>query len=219
MKVKMFKEKHSSGFSLIETVLSISIFLVTIVVLLAMLGPVLSSLDEVKESDEISSIVESLDSFLQANSTLAVNGSNFDLIYEAVKSRGFATVYIFRSFVSEDSPSVQLSIGFSPKETTSSIRMERSARIYNFKQSAGPIYRAILTNGPQMPKQYYRDRGRSAKPRYYLTADRKAFQNNYLPLEISLYSNDFGPDFVEDFKLKDILKEEPILTYFTVINR
>ena len=132
MKVKMLKENQNSGFSLVETVLSISIFLVTIVLLLAMLGPVLSSLDEVKESDEISTIVESLNSYLQSNSSLAVNGSNFDLIYEAVKSKGFATIYIYRSFVSDKSPNVQLSIGFSRKETTSSIQMERSAKIYNF---------------------------------------------------------------------------------------
>lgn len=219
MMVKMFKEKHRSGFTLIETVLSISIFLVTILILLAMLAPVLSSFDEVKESDEISSIVESLNSFLQANSSLAVNGSNFDLIYEAVKSRGFATVYIFRSFVSENSPNVQLSIGFSPKETTSSIRMERSAKIYDFKNAAGPIYRAIITNGPQMPNQYFRDRGRSAKPRYYLTNNRVEFKNNYLPLEISLYSNDQEPEFIDRIKLQDIIKKNPIVTYFTVINR
>ena len=43
----MFKRKQKKGFSLIETVLSISIFLVIILVLLAMLGPVLSSVDEV----------------------------------------------------------------------------------------------------------------------------------------------------------------------------
>ena len=99
----MFKRKQKKGFSLIETVLSISIFLVIILVLLAMLGPVLSSVDEVKEADEISTIGESLNSFLQANSSLAVNGSNFDLIYEAVKSRGFATIYVFRSYVSKNS--------------------------------------------------------------------------------------------------------------------
>ena len=51
--------------------------------------------------------------------------------------------------------------------------MERSAKIYDFKDAAGPIYRAILTVGPHMPKQYYRDRGRSAKPRYYLTKGRE----------------------------------------------
>ena len=152
MRIKMFKKKNSIGFSLIETVLSISIFLVIILVLLAMIGPVLSSLDEVKESDEISSIIESLNSFLQAKTSLAENGSNFDLIYEAVKSRGYATVYIYRSFVSENSPNVQLSIGFSEAETTTSIRMERNAKIYGFKDAAGPIYRAIITNGPQMPR-------------------------------------------------------------------
>lgn len=210
---------HRRGFSLIETVLSISIFMVTIIVLLAMLGPVLSSLDDVQESDELSSIVESLNSFLQANSSLAVNGSNFDLIYEAVKTRGFATVYIFRSYISDNSSSVQLSIGFSPKETTTSIRMEKSAKIYNFKNATGPIYRAILTNGPQMPEQYYRDRGRSAKPRYYLTHERAAFKNNYLPIEIALFATDQEPEFIDSVKLKDVLKRKPIVTYFTVINR
>ena len=106
MWVKKFSKKCRSGFSLIETVFSISIFLVVILVLLAMVSPILSSLDEVKESDEISSIVESLNSFLQAKTSLAVNGSNFDLIYEAVKTRGYATVYIYRSFVSDNSSNV-----------------------------------------------------------------------------------------------------------------
>lgn len=215
----MSRKEYNSGFSLLETVFSISIFLVIILVLLAMVGPLLSSLDEVKESDEISSIVESLNSFLQAETSLAANGSNFDLIYEAVKSRGYATVYIYRSFVSDNSSNVQLSIGFSRKETTSSIRMERSAKIYDFKNAAGPIYRAILTNGPQMPNQYYRDRGRSAKPRYYLTKGRQAFENNYLPLKIALYLNNQEPEFIDSVELKDILKRTPIVTYFTVINR
>jgi type II secretory pathway pseudopilin PulG len=219
MILNMPKEKHKKGFSLIETVLSISIFLVTILILLAMFGPLLTSFDEVEESDEVSSIVESLNSYLQAKSSLATNGSNFDLIYEAVKSRGYATVYIFHSYVSENSPNIQLSIGFTPKETTSSIRMDRRAKIYNFENSAGPIYRAIITSAPHMPKQYYRDRGRSAKPRYYLTADSDTFKNNYLPLEISLYSNDQRIGFIDTMKLQDILKEEPIIKYFTVINR
>ena len=61
MIIEKFREKNNFGFSLIETVLSISIFLVIILVLLAMISPVLSSLDEVKESDEISSVVESLE--------------------------------------------------------------------------------------------------------------------------------------------------------------
>ena len=219
MRAKMFRKTHKGGFSLVETILSISIFLVIILVLLAMISPLLSSLDEVKESDEISSVVETLNSFLQANTILANNGSNFDLIYEAVKTRGYATIYIFRSFVNDNSPNVELSIGFSRKETTTSIKMERNARIYDFNNAAGPVYRAILTNGPQMPKNYFRDRGRSAKPRYYLTKDRKAFDNNYLPLEISLFSNDQEPEFIDSVQLKDILKRKPIVTYFTVINR
>lgn len=215
----MFKKRKIRGFSLIETVLSIGIFLVTIIILLAMLGPVLSSLDEVTEADEISSIVQSLNSYLQSNSSLSLNGSNFDVIYEAVKSRGFATIYIFRSYVSDINSNIQLSIGFSRKETTSSIKMNRDAKIYNFKNSAGPIYRAIITIAPHMSKNYYKDRGSQAIPRYYLTTGRNKFENNYLPLEVSIYTNSYGIEFIDDFKLKDILKEKPIKKYYTIINR
>ena len=70
-----------------------------------------------------------------------------------------------------------------------------------------------------MPNQYYRDRGRSAKPRYYLTKGRKAFENNYLPLEVALFANDQEPEFIDSVELKDILKRNPIVTYFTIINR
>ena len=219
MILEIIKKKHCRAFSLVETVLSISIFLVTIIILLAMFGPVLSSLDDVKESDEISSIVESLNSFLQADSSLAINGSNFDLMYEAVKSRGYATVYIYRSFESQKSSEVKLSIGFSPTETTSSIRMAKIAKIYNFENVAGPIYRAIITSAPQLPRKYFKDRGRSSKPRYYLTKSREKFQNNYLPLEIALFSSQIEPSFIDSVKLKDVLKNKPIVTYYTVINR
>ena len=93
----MLEKNKIGGFSFVETILSISIFLVTILVLIAILEPVLLSLDEVEESDEISSVVESLNSFLQSNSSLSIDSSNFDLIYETVKSGGYATIYIYRS--------------------------------------------------------------------------------------------------------------------------
>jgi type II secretory pathway pseudopilin PulG len=215
----MFKTKHKKGFSLIETIFSIGILLIIVMVLVAMLGPILSSLDDAKELDEIPSIVESLNSFLQADSSLAVDGSSFDLIYEAVKSSGYATIYVFRSYSSNDSTDIQLSIGFSPKERTPSLQINKSAKVYNFRNSAGPIYRAIITNGPQIPKQYYRDRGRSAKPRYYLTANSDNFKSNYLPLQISIYVNAHGPAFIENIPLKEILQEDPIFSYSTIINR
>ena len=97
--------------------------------------------------------------------------------------------------------------------------MKRSVRIFNFNDAAGPIYRAILTNGPQMPKRYYRDRGPLAKPRYYLSEDNQSFENNYLPLEIALFSNDLDPEFIDEIRLKDVLQRKPIVTYSTVINR
>lgn len=215
----MIKGEHSQGFSLIETVLSISIFLVTVIVLLAIISPVLASLDEVKRSDEIASISESLNSFIQSNTSLASNGSNFDLIYEAVKSRGYATIYIYRSYASEKSSNVQLSVGFSPRESTAGIKMKRSAKIRKFKNVAGPIYRAILTCAPHMSKQYYKDRGRSANPRYYLSQSLDFFENNFLPITISLYSTDQEPAFIDRIQLNEIILQRPILSYNTVINR
>ena len=215
----MHKSKHINGFSLIETVLSISIFLVTIIVLLAMVGPVMTSLDDVKESVEVSTIVESLNSFLQSDSGLAANSSNFDLIYEAVKSRGYATIYIYRSFYSPKSANLQLSIGFSARETTSTVKMRKNAKIYNFKNAAGPIYRAILTCGPRMPKKYYRDRGRTSYPRYFLTSSLKEFKNNFLTINISLYANDQDLEYIDKISLKDILNKKPIVRYNSVINR
>ena len=97
--------------------------------------------------------------------------------------------------------------------------MNRNARIYNFKDAAGPIYRAILTVAPHMPDGLYTDRGRSANPRYYLNSNRSKFGNNYLPLEISLYSNELDPEYIDKEKLKEIIKKKPIVNYFTVINR
>ena len=50
-----FSMSNKTGFSLIEVVLAIGIFLVTVLALVGLLGPTLQSVDEVEKTDEVSS--------------------------------------------------------------------------------------------------------------------------------------------------------------------
>ena len=77
-----------AGFSLIEVVLAIGIFLVTVLALVGLLGPTLQSVDEVEKTDEVSSIVNTLNAFLQSSPEIAPGASKFDAIYNAVADGG-----------------------------------------------------------------------------------------------------------------------------------
>ncbi len=70
------------GFSLIEVVLAIGIFLVTVLALVGLLGPTLQSVDEVEKTDEIASVVNTVNAFLQSSPDIAVGSqSKFETIY------------------------------------------------------------------------------------------------------------------------------------------
>ena len=71
------------GFSLIEVVLAIGIFLVTVLALVGLLGPTLQSVDEVEKTDEVSSIVNTMNAFLQNSPEIAPGASRFNAIYNA----------------------------------------------------------------------------------------------------------------------------------------
>lgn len=212
-------KKNYLGFSLIEAVLAIGIFFVTVLVLIGMLGPLLNSVNDVETTDEVVSVVESLNSFLQVNSDWGIQGSNFDVIYQAIRTRGYATAYVFREYISSKSTQVKLSVGFSPKETATTIRIPRNAKVYGFKNAAGPIYRAILTLSPILPRDYFRDRGRTAIPRYTLLQSSFNFDDNFLPLNIDIYVNSPGPSFRDSMAFKEIVTQKPIFSYSTAINR
>ncbi len=78
-----------TGFSLIEVVLAIGIFLVTVLALVGLLGPTLQSVDEVEKTDEVSSIVNTLNAFLQSSPEIAPGASRFDAIYNLARSDGW----------------------------------------------------------------------------------------------------------------------------------
>jgi len=67
------KSSRRGGFSLIEVVLAIGIFLVTVLALVGLLGPTLQSVDEVEKTDEISSVVNTVNAFLQSSPNIAPN--------------------------------------------------------------------------------------------------------------------------------------------------
>ena len=75
------------GFSLIEVVLAIGIFLVTVLALVGLLGPTLQSVDEVEKTDEIASVVNTVNAFLQSSPDIAVDSqSKFETIYDAISN-------------------------------------------------------------------------------------------------------------------------------------
>lgn len=216
---EQLSDEQIKAFSLIEAVLAIGIFFVTVLVLIGMLGPLLNSVNSVKTTDEVVSVVDSLNSFLQSDAPLAIEGTNFDLLYQAIQTRGYATIYIFRSYVSKNSTDIKLTMGFSPKETTTTIRIDRKAKVREFKSAAGPIYRAVITLSPFISREYYRDRGRSAFPRYALSENFENFDSNFLSLSVDLFAEEPGPSFRDDIPLKAIYTEKPIFSFSTGINR
>ena len=62
-------------------VLAIGIFLVTVLALVGLLGPTLQSVDEVEKTDEVSSIVNTMNAFLQNSPEIAPGASRFNAIY------------------------------------------------------------------------------------------------------------------------------------------
>ena len=137
------------GFSLIEVVLAIGIFLVTVLALVGMLGPTLQSVDEVEKTDEIASVVNTVNAFLQSspdivNSSATSSWSKFDAIYNAVENNGYATVVVFRSYEDSVSTDIELIVGFLG---------ETNARLVDsdFENTAGPIYRVVLSASSVTP--------------------------------------------------------------------
>ena len=130
------------GFSLIEVVLAIGIFLVTVLALVGLLGPTLQSVNEVEKTDEIVSVVNTINAFLQSSPDINPTGSKFNAVYNAVASDDFATIFVFREFVDDDDPTaIDLRVGFIGDEVVSTETLGNSAKIANngtaFENAAG----------------------------------------------------------------------------------
>jgi len=208
------------GFSLIEVVLAIGIFLVTVLALVGMLGPTLQSVDEVEKTDEIASVVSTVNAFLQSSPVIGSPSakppvSKFDAIYNAVKSNDYATVFVFRSYEDSDSTDIELIVGFLG---------ETNARLLasDFANTAGPIYRVVLSASSVTPKDELNDRTDGI---YTLKNSLAAYPEGYFAMEVRIFAleSDIAdarrgsvPADLNAGSLKDL---EPLFTYNTAVVR
>lgn len=231
MKILPIASLHSvsvrrSGFSLIEVVLAIGIFLVTVLALVGLLGPTLQSVDEVEKNDEIASVVNTVNAFLQNSPDIAPNGSKFDSIYNAVADQNFATIFVFRKYTTAASSDVELEVGFVSGE----VGVDSTSTVANtdFSNAAGPIYRVVLTPSSVLPapagdEEKYRSAVRSTSTgTYTLNASLADYEEGYFAMEVRIFAEDPpGPsgNFNATTDLEALKDVEPIFTYNTAVVR
>ena len=205
------------GFSLIEVVLAIGIFLVTVLALVGLLGPTLQSVDEVEKTDEVSSIVNTINAFLQNSPEIAPGASRFNAIYNAV-SQDSATLLVFRAYDANDV--ISLKVGF-VGETDQLARVSDSdvtdgSEVF----AAGTIYRAVLTPSSVNPVDERADAGVNSYPRYKMSEeDPSAYPEGSFAMEVRIFAEEPSLTFDDASVLDDLQLKEPIFTYNTAIVR
>jgi len=243
---KRIKHNNCNGFSLVEVVLAIGIFLVTILALVGLLGPTLKSVDSVDKTDEVVSIVNTLNAFLQNSPDIALpGGSKFDAIYNALRNGNEATLFVYRWY--DDSVAgdltVRIEIGFADNEggaVNARGVVNDVARDPNladgFEAAAGPIYRVVLTPSSVIPEsgtdfdgnpgQTYRSVVRDGTTKTYtLSADLDGYFEGYFAMEVRIFSREVDQIAIQDPtamptpSLADLANETPLFTYNTAIVR
>lgn len=221
------------GFSLIEVVLAIGIFMVTVLALVGLLGPTLKSVDEVEQTDAIASVVNSLNAFLQQSPEIAPGASKFDAIFNAVANNGHATIFVFQAYLNNDSTDTELKIGFWGEDTD--VATEARIATADFESGstplvAGPIYRVVLTPSSVLPAVYRSaDRDSSTKV-YTLTVDSpdppsesnpNGYPEGYFAMEVQIFAEEYGQDYTRNLNsnLTVLADAEPIFTYNAAVVR
>ena len=229
-----FKNSQSRrGFSLIEVVLAIGIFLVTVLALVGLLGPTLKSVDDVEKSDEVSSVVNTVNAFLQSSPDIAPTGSKFDAIYKAVADDGIATIIVYRWFddattTADGPPAVQIEVGFADTEGgTIDPRAVVNNGNANFQDAAGPIYRVVLSASSVTPEDSLDPKTRNTTTGIFTLAveDPSVYPEGYLAMEVRIFAREVDMQAVQsgdlpaDPTLEQLNDEEPLFTYNTAIVR
>jgi len=204
------------GFSLIEVVLAIGIFLVTVLALVGLLGPTLRSVDEVEKTDEVSSIVNTINAFLQNSQDIAPGASKFDAIYKAV-SQDYATILVFRAY--DDNDVISLKVGF--VDETSATILGSDVTTGTQVLAAGTIYRAVLTPSSVNPASEMGAPGAvDSYPRYKMSEmDPADYAEGSFAMEVRIFAEDPAFNFNVESNLTALKDQEPIFTYNTAIVR
>ena len=204
-----------AGFSLIEVVLAIGIFLVTVLALVGLLGPTLQSVDEVEKTDEVSSIVNTINAFLQNSPEIAPGASRFNAIYNLVKSNDFAAILVFRAY--DDNDVIALKIGFIGE---GQVQVgEEDVTDGSIVKAAGTIYRAVLTASSVIPQEYLNETKpeRNGDGIYTLKNPIADYLEGSFAMEVRIFAEE--PSL--SFKINNNIRAniEPIFTYNTAIVR
>jgi type II secretory pathway pseudopilin PulG len=224
------------GFSLIEVVLAIGIFLVTVLALVGLLGPTLQSVDEVEKTDEISSVVNTINAFLQSSQDIAIRDSGgvvttseFEAVYNSITSASGneATLFVYRYYEDPadptDPPLIKLEVGFAVGEPVgdNAIVNEPNDNTAAFSEAAGTIYRVVLSISSVTPADH-RSPIRNGDGIYTLSTSYAAYPEGFLAMEVRIFAEDPpGPNqtFATTTDLSVLVDEVPIFTYNTAIVR
>ena len=214
------------GFSLIEVVLAIGIFLVTVLALVGLLGPTLQSVDEVEKVDEVSSVVNTINTFLQSSPNIAFSGqSKFETIYKELRTDGFITAFVFRAYDSNDY--VSLVVGFSEEfEVDQEDKEKAQVAASDIRTgadviAAGPVYRVILTASSVTPEAELTSttRDNEGEGFLYLSKNFDQYPEGYLAMEVRIFAESPDSKFTYNKGLSDVANFEPLFTYNTAVVR
>lgn len=222
----IFQNRHRNcGFSLIEVVLAIGIFLVTVLALVGLLGPTLQSVEEVEKTDEVASVVNTLNAFLQNSPEIVgtATTSRFDLIYQAVEGENYATVFVFNEYI-DNTANDRLAVGFLDGEVLSGGTLGAGAEIPvgRFEDASGTIYRAVLTPSSVIPEAYRSADRNTTTETYQLNTTLANYLEGYFAMEVRIYAEDPpapGTVFTASKTLTELSNEEPLFTYNTAVVR
>jgi type II secretory pathway pseudopilin PulG len=215
------------GFSLIEVVLAIGIFMVTILALVGLLGPTLKSVDEVEQTDAIASVVNSLNAFLQQSPEIATTAtpSKFDAIFNAVANNGYATIFVFQSYLSNNSTDSELKIGFYGETVGDGAKINNTDFVETgTPKVAGPIYRVVLTPSSVLPSQY-RSAERNATNKVYTmtvtSPNPSGYPEGYFAMEVRIFAEEYSETFTDnlDSDLTALADVEPLFIYNAAVVR
>lgn len=233
MKIKSrLKSTNRKAFSLIEVVLAMGIFLITVLALVGLLGPALKSVSTVRQTDEVTSVVDSVNAFLNSSPWINPGGSRFEAIYRGLETdEDYSTLFVYRW---RDGGVIRLEVGYEDNQggTVGSqdgavddnavVNVDRAgdgipAAAYN--QAAGSIYRVVLTASSAMLPDGLVDPGLvSSYPRYTLNRSIDVYDGSYLALEVRIFV-EATIDTPAATNIATLANEVPVFVYNTAILR
>lgn len=216
-----------AAFSLIEVILALGVFLVTVLALVGLIGPTLNSVNEVESTNQISSVVSTVNSFLQDSNTIAnPNQSTFETIYSGIKASDSLTVFVFQAYLNKNSEEQRLQVGFAPGSPVNTAAVLSAE---DFELAAGAIFRVVLSASSVLPASERSDKRNSSTQIYTLKNDYDSYLEGYFAYEVRIFEQQPSPNFeanlLEPYEsglpanLESLAALEPVFEYNGAIVR